>query len=169
MSLGTSIFLRQFPFDDRIVIMEGKDKGKCTDELSKWTESIQRQTGSSPVAPVPAVQLTGIDASESGDFGGTLSAGLYTIKVYREVTVEDPVSSSLAVTLTWTHNGKAMSRTLSAFAGAPQADTDSASDVTMIEIDPNTTIGYTLNYSSNTLGLAEFQATLLAQLDQTVG
>lgn len=163
-----AIFLRALPYNDVLIILKGENAGKSTDELVKWAESITRQAEASPVAPEPATQLTGVAASASGNLGGALVAGLYRVNVYREVTVEDPVSSSLAVTISWTHNGKALTRTLSAFAGAPQQDTDTASDVTILEIDANTTIGYALTYASNTPGLAEFQVTLIAELLQTL-
>lgn len=170
-AFGTNVFLRALPYNDVLIILKGDDAGKPTDEFAKWAESLQRQTGNAPVAPVPAVQFrqadgTQIVANVSGNFG-SLQAGLYTIKAYREVVVEDPVSSSLALTITWTHNGKALTRTLSAFTGAPQQDTDTATDVTVVEIDANTTIGYSFVYASNTPGLAAFEATLIAQLDQS--
>jgi len=38
----------------------------------------------------------------------------------------------------------------------------------VIEIDPNTSISYTLTYASNTPGLARFQASLIANLLQTL-
>lgn len=168
MATGTTtLFLRKLPFNDQLILMRGEDAGKATDELVKWAESIQRQSGASPVAPQPGEQITDITASTSGTFGGNLSAGLYAIYAYREVVVADPVSSSLALALAWTHNGKAMTRNLSAFSGAPQTINDSKSDVEVVEIDPNTTISYTLTYASNTPDLAEFQCSLIANLLQT--
>lgn len=173
MATGTTLFLRKFPFNDDVVYIKGQFSGKATEDLVRWAESVERQTGASPVAPEPAVQLgappdAGITATESGNFGGSLTAGLYRVNAYREVRVTDPVSSSLAIELQWTHNGKALIRNLSAFAGAPQTVNDSAGDVTIIEIDPQTTIGYTATYASNTAALAQFQVTLLAELLQTL-
>ena len=168
---GTTIFLRSLPFDDPLIIMKGADAGKATDEFVKWTNGLTRQAGASPVAPVPAethgAPGAGLTATVSGNFGGTLTAGLYRISAYREVLVADPVSSSLALEIQWTHNGKALVRTLAAFTGAPQTIADSAGDVTILDIDPNTTIGYTLTYASNTPALAQFQVTMLAELLQT--
>jgi hypothetical protein len=163
-----ALFLKKFPFNDKLIILKGENAGKATDELSKWSESLNRQVVASPVAPEPATELPDVSANDSGTLGGTFVAGMYRVNAYREVMVQDPVSSSLAITLTWTHNAKAMTRTLSAFGGAPQVTTDSASDVEIIEIDPGTTIGYTLTYASNTPGLARFQITLLAELLQTL-
>ncbi len=177
-----ALFLRKFPFNDLIVILRSqinksmgrapqgsdKDEGKATDELAKWSESIERQSSAAPVAPDPAEQLTGIVASDSGTIGGAIPAGLYAVYAYREVIIADPVSSSLALVIGWTHNGKALTRTLTAFAGAPQTINDTVGDVAVIEIDPNTSISYTLTYASNTPALAEFQVSLLANLLQTI-
>lgn len=170
-----ALFLRALPFNDVLILLKGKDAGKATDELVKWSESIERQSAASPVAPEPAVRLgdpaagAPLTATTSGVFGGSFPAGIYNIQAYREVLVEDPVSSSCDIDITFTNNGKSMTRTLPTFAGTPQQDTDSAGDVTMIEIDPNTTIGYAVTIASNTPGLAGFQVTMISSLLQTVG
>ena len=164
-----SLFLRKLPYNDVLIVMKGKDAGKPTDEFTKWSESVERQSSASPVAPEPSEQLEDIAASDSGTLGGDIPAGLYAVYVYREVTTADPVSSSLAVAISWTHNGKALTRTLSAFSGAPQTVNDTVSDVTVIEIDANTPISYTLPYASNTPGVARFQCVLIANLLQTLG
>lgn len=163
-----AVFLRDFPYNDEIIGDKGVDRNKATDELIKWAESITRQSEASPVLPQPVTRLTGVDASDSGTLGGVDTAGVYRISAYREVTVADGVSSSLALEIAWTHNTKALTRVLSAFSGAPQAITDTVSDVTMIEIDSGTAISYTLTYASNTAGLAEFQVVLAAELIQTI-
>jgi hypothetical protein len=67
------------------------------------------------VAPDPVAQLQGINGSTSGTLGGDIPAGLYVVYVYREVTTQDPVSSSLQGSINWTHNGKAMTRSLANF------------------------------------------------------
>lgn len=163
-----AIFLRDFPYNDEIVGAKGVDRMKATDELIKWAESITRQAEASPVLPQPVERLTGVAASDSGTLGGVDTAGVYRVSAYREVTVADPVSSSLAIEIAWTHNAKSLTRLLSTFSGAPQALTDTASDVTVIEIDSGTVISYTITYASNTLGLAEFQVVLAAELIQTI-
>lgn len=177
--MAGGLFLRALPFDDELIITKDgtgsrqglapkvSDIGKATDSLSKWAESIQRQAAASPVAPTPAEQIQSIVASSAGTIGGTIPSGIYAVYAYREVIAVDPVNSSLGLEITWTHNTKAMTRMLSAFTGAPQAITDSVGDVAIIETDPNTTIGYVLTYASNTPGLAEFAASLLANLLQT--
>ena len=163
-----AVFLRNLPYNDVLIVMKGKDAGKPTDEFTKWSESVERQSSASPVAPEPSEQLEDISASTSGTLGGDIPAGIYAVYAYREVTTQDPVSSSLALALSWTHNGKALTRTLTAFGGAPQAITDTVGDVAVIEIDPNTPISYTLTYASNTPALARFQCVLIANLLQTL-
>lgn len=159
-----SLFLREFPFADPIVETEGKHVGKATQVLTDWAASLERQSGASPVQPNPPIVITDVQANDSGTLGGLESAGLYRVSVYREVTTADPVSSSLAIVLAWTHNGKALTRTLSTFAGAPQTVTDTASDVEMMEVDPGTSISYALTYVSNTPGSARFTVTMTAEL-----
>lgn len=159
-----SLFLRRFPFDDTLIVLEGAHAGKSTDALVKWAESIERQTDAAPVRPDDGVRLENVGASDAGTLGGADVAGTYRVSAYREVVVADPVSSALGITIGWTHNGKALTRTLSAFGGAPQTVNDTASDLTVVEIDPGTTISYTLTYASNTPGLGRFFASLVAEL-----
>lgn len=163
-----ALFARDFPFNDLIVLLSGKDKGKSTQELQDWAATLLRQAEASPVRPQPAEVLTDVVANAMGTLTGVEAAGLYRVTAYREVTVADPVSSSLAIAISWTHNGKALTRTLSAFTGAPQTTTNTAGDVTAIEIDPGTTISYALTYASNTPGLAQFSVTMSAELLQTI-
>ena len=163
-----ALFLRQFPYNDEIVALKGNSKAKATDELLKWAESIERQSSASPVRPQPAEVLTNIAANTTGTLTGVEAAGFYRVTAYREVTAVDPVSSSLAIAIAWTHNGKALTRNLSTFSGAPQATTSTAGDVTAVEIDPGTTISYSLTYASNTPGLAKFSMTMSSELVQTI-
>ena len=163
-----SLFLRRFPYNDVIVELKGEHAGKSTDELSRWVESIEQQADASPTRPQPAEELTNVSASDTGTLGGDQAAGLYRVSAYREVTTADPVSSSLAVVIGWTHNGKALTRTLPAFGGTPQTINDTQGDTTVIQIDPGTVISYTLAYLSNTPALARFDVTLMAELLQTV-
>ena len=163
-----AIFLRNFPYNDDVVGSKGVDKNKATDELIKWAESITRQSEASPVLPQPVTELYNVNANSTGNLGGSEAAGVYRISAYREVTTADPVSSSLALSIAWTHNAKSLTRTLSAFTGAPQATTNTASDVSIIEVDVGTAISYSLTYASNTPGLGQFQVVLAAELIQTV-
>lgn len=170
-----ALFLRKLPFNDVLILLKGEHAGKATDEMARWGEGIQRQASAAPVAPNPAERLGApaagppLTASASGTIGGAIPSGMYTVYVYREVLVADPVSSSLNGTINFTHNGKALTRSLATFGGAPQTINDNIGDVIPIETDPNTGISYTLTYASNTPALAGFQVTLLANLMETVG
>lgn len=163
-----ALFQRPLPNNDVLIVLKGEHAGKATDEFTKWAEGLERQSAASPVAPEPAAQLENISVSTSGTLGGDIPSGLYVIYAYREVVIADPVSSSLQIAIGWTHNGKSLTRTLSAFGGAPQTVNDTASDVTVIETDPNTAISFTITYASNTPLLARFQASLIANLLQTL-
>ena len=164
----TSVFIRALPYNDVLIFVKGEFAGQATDEMAKWAEGIQKQASATPVAPTPAVQLADIAAGDTGNFGATLPAGIYRVNAYREVTTADPVSGSLGITLSFTHNGKALTRILAGFSGAPQTTSDQRGDVEILEIDPNTTIGYTLTYASNTPGVSRFQVSMIAELLQTL-
>lgn len=158
-------FNEPFPSRDAIV----KPSRKATETLVRWQEqSLQERVDRTPFRVEVEAELT-VDASTSGNLGGDQVAGLYRIVAYREVTTADPVSSSLALVIGWTHNGKALTRTLSAFAGAPQTINDTAGDVAVIETDAGTPISYTITYASNTPGLAQFVVTLVAELVNAQG
>lgn len=152
------------------VTVGGKSlKGYLTDDALRWLEqSLLQRVNNTPFRLQEADQLTAIAASDSGTLGGDQVAGLYRVNVYREVTVADPVSSGLAITLTWTHNGNVLTRTLSAFASAPQLVGDNASDVELVEVQEGTPILYTMTYASAG-GVARFAATLTAELIQPIG
>lgn len=163
-----ALFLRDFPFDDIIVELKGKAAGKSSQTFNDWAASLTRQSEASPVRPQPAEVLADVQANGSGTLGGSQAAGLYRVTGYAEVTTADPVSSSLRVDLGWTHNGKAMTRLLFNFAGAPQTTTDSTGAVAPIAIDPGTSISYTITYASNTPGVARYDLILSAELIQTI-
>lgn len=150
-----------FPSRDAIV----KSSRKSADVFTRWNEqSLLNRVDRTPFRVQSSDQLTNIGASTSGTIATEQAGGLYRVSVYREVTTADPVSSSLAIALGWTHNGKSLTRTLSAFTGAPQTVNDTAGDSVVIEIDAGTPISYTVTYASNTPGLARFEATLMAEL-----
>ncbi len=165
-----------FPSRDAIVTVtvgEGDQaqtfKGFPTDDLIRWMEqSLLQRVQNTPFRLQGADELTSIDASTAGTLGGDQVAGLYRVSVYREVTTADPVSSSLQITLTWTHNGATCSRVLSSFAGAPQVLGDNASNTELVQVDPGTPILYTLTYASAG-GVGRFTATLTAELVQPIG
>lgn len=149
-----------FPYGDPIVTKDGK----ATDELVDWVElGLERALQGTPTRLQPTEILTGVAANALGTLGGTETAGLYRVTVYREVTIADPVSDSLTLTLAWTHNGKALTRVF-AFAGAPHTINDTDGFVTTVLIDPGSVISYALAYASNTPGLAQFDVAMSAEL-----
>lgn len=150
-----------FPSRDTIVTK----KRRATPVFTNWNEqSLLERVNRTPFRVQSSELLEDIGASTTGAIATEQAGGLYRVSVYREVTTQDPVSSSLAIVIGFTHNGKAMTRNLSAFAGAPQTTADSVGDSVVIEIDAGTPISYTLTYASNTPGLARFEATLMAEL-----
>lgn len=157
--------LEPYPVRDPIV----KTSRKAADVLVRYEEQVvQQRLDESPQRVQAAEVLTNIAASDVGTLGGDQSAGLYRVTAYREVTTQDPVSSSLALVISWTHNGKALNKTLAAFGAAPQTIFDTAVDVIAVQIDPGTPISYTLTYASNTPALARFACTMSAELLQAI-
>ena|SRR5688572_18688367 len=155
------------PFPSRDVIV--KKSRKASDTFIRYSEqSVEQRLARTPFRVQPFDTLTDVSASGSGTIATDQISGVYRVSVYREVTTADPVSSSLAVSVQWTHNGKALTRTLPAFGAAPQTVNDSAGDATVIEIDPGTPISYTYTYASNTAGLARFDLTIGAELLQAI-
>ena len=159
--MGLPGYNEPFPSRDAIV----KKSRRSTDVFTRWNEqALLERVSRTPFRVQSSEMLENVGASTSGSIATEQSGGLYRVSAYREVTTTDPVSSSLALAVSWTHNGKAMTRTLTAFAGAPQTTADSVGDSAVIEIDAGTPISYTLTYASNTPALARFEVTLMAEL-----
>lgn len=153
-----------FPVRDAIV----KETRKPADVLVRYEEqSLQQRLNATPFRLQGADILTDITSSQLGTLGGDEVAGLYRVSVYREVLAADGVSSGLEGVIGWTHNGKALTRDLSAFSGAPQTISDNAGDNVIIEVDPGTPISYVLTYASAGAG-AVFYAVLCAELLQPI-
>lgn len=159
--MGLPGYNEPFPSRDAIV----KRSRRSTDVFTRWNEqALLERVSRTPFRVQSSEMLEDVGASTSGSIATEQAGGLYRVSVYREVTTADPVSSSLACVLAWTHNGKAMTRTLTAFAGAPQTTASNVGDSSVIEIDAGTPISYTLTYASNTPALARFEVTLMAEL-----
>lgn len=158
-------FNEPFISRDRIV---DKDRYPTTEFVTWMEQSLLKRVQSTPFQMQSATPITNIGASTIGTLGGDSVAGLYRVTVYREVTTADPVSSGLDIVLAWSHNGKALTRTLTAFAGVPQTINDSVGDTAIIQIDAGTPITYTVVYASAG-GVARFAATLTAELVQAIG
>lgn len=153
-------FNEPFPSRDAIVKPDGTPRQVFTDWMN---ETLQTRLADTPFQVRKEIDLE-VGVSTSGTLDTEDLGGLYRVTAYREVTAADPVSSSLDLTIAWTRDGKALTRTLSAFAGAPQTINDTTGDVAVIEIDPGTPISFTLTYASNTPGASQFLVTLIAEL-----
>lgn len=152
-----------FPSRDAIV----KESRHSADVFTKWNEqSLLQRVDRTAYRVSSSVRLDDppVSASDAGTIVPDAVGGTYRITATREVIAADPVNSSLAITIGWTHNGKALTRALSAFAGAPQTISDTVGDQQPIEVDAGTPISYTLTYASNTPGVAQFAVTLIAEL-----
>lgn len=151
-----------FPSRDKIV----KPTDKATDIFTIWNEqSLLQRLNDTPVQAEPTTEILALAASDAVVIATGQAAGSYRVMVYREV-VSAGGASGLAATLTWSHNGKAMARLLTAFSGSPQSLTDSVGDVEFIVIDAGTPIGCSLVYSG---AGASFYVALSAELLQTLG
>ena len=159
-------FNEPYPSRDAIV----KPDRHAADVLVRWEEqSLLQRVNQSPYRVQDAEVLPGVAASASGTLGGDQIAGLYRVSFYLEAVGIDPVSQSLTVTIGWTHNGKALTRTLAVLAGAPLTIVSTLGGVTSIVIDAGTPISYTLTYASNTPGTGTFDVVLSAELLQSIG
>lgn len=158
-------FNEPYPSRDAIV----KTNRKPTAVLVRWEEqSLLVRVNQAPYRVQDAEVLSGVAASTAGTLGGDQTAGLYRVSFYAECVTADPVSQSLTIVIGWTHNAKALSRTLVVFTGAPLTIVSTTGGVAPIEIDPGTPISYTLTYASNTPGLGKFDVTLSAELVQAI-
>lgn len=152
-----------FPSRDRIV----EKDGSATDIFTRYMEQSLLQRLNQTSYRVPSVPAQpGVVGSGVGTLVANAVGGQYRISIYREVVSADPVSSSLAIVIAFTHNGKALTRSASAFAGAPQTANDNAGDTIVIDVDAGTPISYTATYASNTPALAQFYLSFTPELIQ---
>ena len=139
--------------------------GKASGVFSRWFDtSFQARVDATPVVADPPEVLDAQSASTSGTVGGSQSAGLYRVSYYAQIITAAGVSSGLQLTLTWTHEGVAQSETFTNLTG--NTTTTHQSQSLMIEIDPGTTIGYSLTYASNPASAMVYYAVLCAELIQ---
>ena len=156
-------FNEPFPSRDQIA----KPDLTASDALMIWVEQSLQTRIQASAYRVPSISpMTNVQGSGAGVLVANATAGQYRISAYREVEVADPVSSSLAITIGFTHGTKALIRQLSAFAGAPQTINDNAGDTVVIDVDAGTPISFTLVYASNTPALARFYVSLTPELVQ---
>ena len=139
--------------------------GKASGVFSRWFDTaFQARVNATPAVADPPEVLDGETASTSGTVGGTQSAGLYRVSYYAQILTPAGVASGLQLTLTWTHEGVAQTETFTNLTG--NLVTTHQSQTYMIEIDPGTTIGYTLTYTSNPAAAMAYYAVLCAELIQ---
>lgn len=153
------------PFPSRDTLVTESRKGTRT--FVQWSEQslLQRVDQTSYRIPSMAPE-TALQASGSGVLVADAVGGQYRLSVYREVVAADPVSSSLAIVMGFTHNSKALTRSLASFSGAPQTINDNVGDTVVIDVDAGTPITYTATYASNTPGVASFYLSITPQLLQ---
>ena len=76
----------------------------------------------------------------------TLAAGIYRVSVFAAITQAATVSSSLTVTITFTHNG--LSKSLSGVALTGNTTTTVQSNTFLIHIDGSSPVSYATTYAS---------------------
>lgn len=157
-------FNEPFPYNDVIV----KDNGKAAPAFTDWLDlSLQPRIESTPVVAESLERITDGNATvTTTPIGGAQTAGLYRLTYAAEVLVADAVSSSLTLTITWTHNSKTLTRTYTAMNGNTVTTTQGIVDG--IEIDGNTTVSYDLAYVSNTAGQMHYQVALGLELIKAI-
>lgn len=108
-------------------------------------------------------------ASRASALGATnvyvvTAAGWYRVSVYTEITTAATTSSSVTVTITWTHNGKAMTHTFTAFTdnNIQRADLQEG----LILVDTATAIQVSTAYAS--VGATAMQYSLNASAEREV-
>lgn len=92
-------------------------------------------------------------------------AGPYRVSYYLRKTIPDGVSSSAQVTLSWTDQGAACSRTFTALT--TDTGTATAGDIVLLRVDANAPIEASVAYASNTPGVMHYDAVFT--VEQVVG
>lgn len=132
-------------------------------DFGNWLfTSVVQQIANAPQI-YPAVSLT----AQSAAIGTTpiplpsLASGAYRITWYLEKTVADGVSSSVQVTINWTHNTKSLS--LSGAALTTDTTLAVQSNSITVLIDAASPISYTTAYASNTPAKMTYQLFVLVE------
>ncbi len=132
-------------------------------DFGNWLfTSVVQQIANAPQV-YPAVSLS----TQSAAIGTTpiplpsLATGAYRITWYLEKTVADGVSSSVQVTISWTHNTKSLS--LSGAALTTDTTLAVQSNSITVLIDAASPISYSTAYASNTPGLMKYQLYILVE------
>lgn len=125
----------------------------------------QLRTLVSAVASVAQLDV----AARSSALGSTLvytatAAGWYRFSLYTEITRAATTSSSVQVTVTWTHNAKAMTHTFTAFTDNDTSRADLQEG--MLRVDAATNISVSAAYAS--VGGTSMQYALSASVEREV-
>jgi hypothetical protein len=153
--------IEPFPSNDIIV----KRSGKAADALVDWIDrNLQPRLQATPQVGPDAARIADGNAAVVAPtpIGAEQSAGLYRFTYYAEVLVPDGVSSSLQLTITWTHNGKTLQRVYPAMTGDTIVTSQGIVDA--VEIDGGSTVSYSLAYASNTPGSMHYQIAIALEL-----
>lgn len=140
----------------------GRD-GRISEPWRVYFRDQDAAVGTTTVTTVPPVQLVDQTASIGTTAIPTpaLPAGLYQVNTFAHVTTAAGVSSSLQVTISFTQNGIALTRTGTAQTGNTTATIDINSWV--IQIDENTPISYSTTYASNAAAAMKYLLTVSLQ------
>lgn len=124
-----------------------------TDRWRIWFRDLFVATTQQAATRVAQVVLTAqIAALATTPFlTGSLSGGLYRVSVFTHILVPATVTSSLIVTVSFTHHGVACA--LSSADLNTNLATSVQSNVWTIAIDAGTPISYSASYASNAAGM----------------
>lgn len=155
-----------FPSRDEIV----KESRKAADVFVRWIEeALLARLTASPVLAESPTQVVDANTTLFDTFGATQSAGFYQVGAYLECTTADGAGVPTAqLAITWTHNGKVLSRIYTALSGSSVANNRGEADV--IQIDGGTPVDWTIVYTAGATPLlfkysATLSLTLLASIE----
>lgn len=89
---------------------------------------------------------------------GSLSPGQYQVNAFTHVTAVDPVSSSLSVQVSFTHDTTVLQQTSVAMTG--NLVTSNQGTPFVIDIDAGTSVSWSTTYASNTPGAMAYSIAL---------
>ena len=125
----------------------------------RWQELLD---GFLKTGAVAAIERTGENAAIATTAAfTTISEGLYRVSWYVRKTTADGVSSSLTVTLGWTH--RAVALTEAGAALATDAVTAQQSGSKLIRADASSDITFAVAYASNTPGQMVYEINVICE------
>lgn len=157
------------PFPSRDPIVDPRT-GKAAAIFTRWNEEgLLRRLASTPVLPDPVVRLTNKTAGASGTFGGALSGGLYAFHGYAQILTPAAVANTLQLTLGWTFNGVAQTEVFPVLNGLiVGAVSTRGSHLFTMQITPNSSVSYSVAYTSNPAAAMVWSAALGLTLLQPI-